>query len=183
MRVRELTIKQQLFIDFLVFFLVGIVLANLLGADSFQKNGSLTRYYLKQFQYAGIQSQELLWHVGCNRLVLFLALLTLGTIPKGKMVHLLFVAWCGFAYGYFCVISISAFGAKGLLLCLLALFPHFFAYVPAYLGLVELSGHRREHAGWRGIMAVVFLFVVLVVGILLESYANPRILQKVLKIF
>ena len=55
MRVRELTIKQQLFIDFLVFFLVGIVLANLLGADSFQKNGSLTRYYLKQFQYAGIQ--------------------------------------------------------------------------------------------------------------------------------
>ena len=57
MRVRELTIKQQLFIDFLVLFLAGIVLANLLGADSFQKNGSLTRYYLKQFQYAEIQPQ------------------------------------------------------------------------------------------------------------------------------
>ena len=58
MRVRELTIKQQLFIDFLVLFLAGIVLANLLGADSFQKNGSLTRYYLKQFQYAEIQRSE-----------------------------------------------------------------------------------------------------------------------------
>ena len=65
----------------------------------------------------------------------------------------------------------------------LALFPHFFAYVPAYLGLVELSGRRREHTGWRRITAVLFLLTVLFVGILLESYANPLILQKVLKIF
>lgn len=183
MRVRELTTKQQLFIDFLLLFLMGIVLANLLGADSFQKNGSLTRYYLKQFQYAEIQSQELLWHVGCKRALLFLALLMFGTIPKGKPVHLLFVAWCGFAYGYFCVMSISAFGARGLLLCILALFPQFFAYVPAYLGLMELSEHRREHTGFRRIMTVVFLLAVLFVGILLESYANPFILQKMLKIF
>lgn len=183
MRVRELTTKQQLFIDFLVFFLTGIVLANLLGADNFQKNGNLTRYYLKQFQYAGIQPQELLWHVGSNRLVLFVALFVLGTISKGKIVHLLFVAWCGFAYGYFCVISICAFGAKGLLLCIMALFPQFFAYVPAYLGLMELSGHRREHTGFRQILSVVFLLAVIFVGILLESYANPLLLQKVLKIF
>ena len=183
MRVRKLPLKQQLFIDFLACFLIGIVLANLLGADSFQKNGNLTRFYLKQFQYADVQAQELLWHVGCNRLLLFLSLLALGTIPKGKLVHILFVAWSGFAYGYFCVISISAFGAKGLLLCLLALFPQFLAYVPAYLGLVQLSEHRREYTGWRGIAAIIFVFVVIFVGILLESYMNPLILQKVLKIF
>lgn len=183
MRVRELSLRQQLFIDFLICFLVGIVLANLLGADSFQQNGSLTRYYLKQFQYTDIQSQELLWHVGSQRLLLFLALLALGTLSKGRLVHVLFVAWSGFAYGYFCVISISAFGAKGLVLCLLALFPQFFAYVPAYLGLVQLSEHRREHAGWKGMAAVVFLLAMMVTGILLESYINPFILQKVLKIF
>lgn len=183
MRVRELSLKQQLFIDFLVFFLVGIILANLLGADGFQKNGGLTRYYLKQFQYTDIHPPELLWHVGCNRLTLFFALLVLGTIPKGKWIHGLFVAWSGFAYGYFCVISITAFGTRGILLCLLALFPQFLAYVPAYLGLVGLSGHRREHAGWKGIMTVLLLLAVLSVGILLESYINPIILQKVLKIF
>ena len=80
MRVRKLPFRQQLFIDFLACFLVGIVFANFMGADSFQKNGSLTRYYLKQFQYAEIQPQELLWHVGSERLTLFLALLILGTI-------------------------------------------------------------------------------------------------------
>ena len=179
MRECKFPLKQQLFIDFLACFLVGIVLANLLGADSFQKNGSLTRYYLKQFQYTDIQSQELLWHVGCNRVVLFLGLLVFGTIPKGKLIHVLFVAWSGFAYGYFCVITISAFGAKGLLLCLLALFPQFLAYVPAYFGLVRLAEHRREHAGWRGMAAIVLLLAVLIVGILLESYINPLILQKI----
>lgn len=180
---RELPLKQQLFIDFLAFFLVGIVLANLLGADSFQKNGSLTRYYLKQFQYTQVQPQEMLWHVGCNRLTLFLALLALGTIPRGKAVHILFVAWSGFAYGYFCVISISAFGVKGLLLCLMALFPQFLLYVPVYLGLVRLSERRREHRGWRGLAAVVFLSAALILGILLESYINPLMIQKMLNIF
>lgn len=183
MRVRGLSLKQQMFLDFLLCFLAGIVLANLLGSDSFQKNGTLTRYYLKQFQYADIRSPELLWHVSCNRLIIFVALLVLGTIPKGKLVHILFVAWSGFAYGYFCVILLSAFGVKGLILCFLALFPQFLAYVPIYLGLVELSMHRREHSGWKGIAAVAFLLLVLVIGILLESYINPSILQKVLKIF
>ena len=183
MRERKLPFKQQLFIDFLVCFLVGIVLANLVGADSFQENGNITRYYLKQFQYADIRSQELLWHVGMHRLVLFLVLLVFAMISKGKLVHVLFVAWSGFAYGYFCVISISAFGAKGLLLCLVALFPQFFAYVPVYLGLVQLSEHRREHTGFRGAAAIAFLMTVSFVGILLESYINPIILQKVLKIF
>lgn len=183
MRVRKLPIKQLLLIDFLAFFLVGIVLANLLRGNTFQQNGSVTRYYLKQFQYTDIESRELLWHVGCNRLVLFASLLALTVVAKGKIVHVLFVAWSGFAYGYFCVISISAFGAKGLLLCLVALFPQFLAYVPAYLGLVQLSERRREHVGWRKTAAVVFLFVILIVGILLESYINPLILQKLLKIF
>ena len=115
--------------------------------------------------------------------VVFASLLALTVVAKGKIVHVLFVAWSGFAYGYFCVISISAFGAKGLLLCLVALFPQFLAYVPAYLGLVQLSERRREHVGWRKTAAVVFLFVILIVGILLESYINPLILQKLLKIF
>ena len=183
MRERKLHLKQLLFIGFLACFLIGIVLANMIGADSFRQIGGLTQYYLKQFQYADIQPQELLWHVGCNRLFLFLTLFMLGMIVKGNLVHVLFVAWSGFAYGYFCVLSISALGTKGFLLCLVALFPQFFAYVPAYLGLVQMSGHRRTYTGWRRAAWIILLLLVLIVGILLESYINPLILQKVLKIF
>lgn len=183
MRVRKLPLKQQLFIDFLAWFLAGIVLSNLIGADSFQKNGTLTRYYFKQFQYTDIRMKDLLWHVGSQRLTLFLALLVLTMIPKGKIVHMLFAAWSGFAYGYFCVVLIGAFGAKGICLCLLSMLPQFLAYVPAYMGLIQLSEHRSEHASFRNVASYLFLFIVLVVGILLESYVNPLILQKVLKIF
>ena len=183
MRVRKLPLKQQLFIDFLAWFLVGIVLSNLIGADSFQKNGNLTRYYLKQFQYTDIRMQDLLWHVGIQRFILFLILLVLKMIPKGKIVHMLFAAWSGFAYGYFCVVLIGAFGAKGICLCLVSMFPQFLAYVPAYLGLIQLSEHRSEHVSIHNVASYLFLLIVLVVGILLESYVNPLILQKVLKIF
>ena len=183
MHVRKLPLKQKLFIDFLVLFLFGIVLANLLGADSFQKNSSLTRYYLKQFQYAEIRTQELLWHVACSRLALFAVVLALGLFSKTILFHALFVAWSGFSYGYFCVLAISAFGAKGLILCVLALFPQFIVYIPVYLGLVQLSERRREHTGWKKFAAVICLLIGMVAGILLESYINPLILQKVLKIF
>lgn len=180
---QELSLRQQLFFDFLACFFVGILLANLLGADIFQENGSLTRYYLKQFQYSGVPSQELLWHVFCNRLTLFLTLLVLGSITRGKLIHAVFVAWSGFAYGYFCVMALCGFGAKGLLLCLLALFPQFLFYVPVYLGLVELSEHCRVHKRFRYLLAVLLLLAGLLIGMLLESYINPIILQKILKFF
>lgn len=180
---RELSLRQRLFLDFLACFLAGILLANFLGADIFQENGSLTRYYLKQFQYADIQGQELLWHVCGNRLTLFFVLLVFGNIPKGKLTHAAFAAWSGFAYGYFCVLALSGFGAKGLLLCLVALFPQFLFYVPVYLGLVELSEHRGEGRRFRYLLAILLLFAGLVIGILLESYINPIILQKILRFF
>lgn len=183
MHLRSIPLKQQLFAEFLICFLAGIILANLLGTDTFQKNGNLTRYYLQQFRYSSIQSKELLWHVGCQRLILILLLLAFSLLPKGKTVHWVFIAWCGFAYGYFCVLLISACEAKGLLLCLVALFPHFCAYIPAYLGMVQLSERRRDQSPWQRLASIGVVLVLMILGILLESYANPVILQKVLSFF
>lgn len=180
---RDLSVKQQLFFDFLGFFLMGIITANFFGAESFQMNGSLTRYFLKQFQYVQIDVEQLLWRVCCNRLAFFTVLVFLLILTKGKLVHVLFVAWSGFAYGYFCVMLISSFGVMGLLLCFFALFPHFFFYVPVYLGLVDLSMCRREFVGWKSLVAGIILLMGLAVGIFLESYMNPIVLQKVLKLF
>lgn len=178
---REFSLRQQLFFGFLACFFVGILTANFLGADIFQENGNLTRYYLKQLQYADIQPQELLWHVCANRLPLFFALLILGSIPRGKLSHAVFVAWSGFAYGYFCVMAICGYGAGGLILCVIALFPQFLFYIPVYLGLIEFAdSHDRKRKGFRYLLAVLLLLAGLFAGILLESYVNPIILQKML---
>ncbi len=178
---KEFSLRQQLFFEFLACFFAGILTANFLGADIFQENGNLTRYYLKQLQYADIAAQELFWHVCANRLPLFVALLLLGGIPRGRLVHAVFVAWSGFAYGYFCVMTISGYGAKGLILCLMALFPQFLLYIPVYLGLVGLVGHRdRKRRGFRFLLVALLLLCGLIAGMLLESYTNPIILQKML---
>ena len=181
-QVRGFSLRQQLFIGFLACFFAGILMANFLGADIFEENGSLTRYYLKQMQYAKIMPQELLWHICASRLPLFSGLLLLGSIPRGKLVHALFVAWSGFAYGYFCVMAICGYGVRGLILCVAALFPQFLLYVPVYLGLVELADCRdRKRRGWRYALAVLLLLTGVFAGILLESYVNPIILQNLLK--
>ncbi len=129
---KEFSLRQQLFFEFLACFFAGILTANFLGADIFQENGNLTRYYLKQLQYADIVAQELFWHVCANRLPLFVALLLLGGIPRGRLVHAVFVAWSGFAYGYFCVMTICGYGARGLILCALWRFFHSFFCIFRY---------------------------------------------------
>lgn len=178
---KELSLRQQLFFEFLACFLAGILIANFLGADIFQENGNLTRYYLKQLQYADITPQELFWHVCAKRLPLFFGLLLLGGIPRGKLIHAVFVAWSGFAYGYFCVMAICGYGVKGLILCLMALFPQFLLYIPVYLGLVELADCRdRKRRGFRFLLAAALLLSGFFAGMLLESYANPMFLQKIL---
>lgn len=183
MRVREWSMRQQLLIDFFLCFLLGILAANLFGIENFQSNGSFTRYFLKQFQYAQLDFYELLWTVGSSRLMLFAALLLVGMLSKGKLVHFGFIAWSGFAFGYFCVMTISGFGAKGLLLCAAVLFPQFLVYVPVYVELALLCIRCRRRERWRLTAACALLFAVFGIGILLESYINPIILQKILNFF
>ena len=183
MQTRELSVRQQIFIIFLVFFLLGIVAANVLSAEDFAQSGSLTRYFLKQFQYTQVNVYEVLWNVCCSRISIFICLLLVGLMRGGKWFYFAFAAWSGFAYGYFCVLAIGAFGSGGLLLCMAALFPQFLFYVPVYLGLVILCVQQRRKDMWHSLTVYLVLFLLLCVGMLLESYINPMILQKMLKIF
>lgn len=180
MQARELSVKQQLFIVFLTCFLAGIVTANFLSVESFQKSGSLTRYFLKQFEYTQISYYDVLWKVGCNRITIFLCLVLAGLMRGGKWFYGVFVAWSGFAYGYFCVLAISAFGSVGLLLCVVALFPQFMIYVPVFVSLCMLCVQQRRRNLWRDMGVYLLLTLALCMGMLLESYINPMILQKIL---
>lgn len=180
MHTRKLSVKQQLFLVFLVCFLLGIVTANILIAEGFRESGSLTRYFLKQFQYTQINFCEVLWNVCCNRLWVFLLLLAVEWMRGGRWFYGAFAAWSGFAYGYFCVLAISVFGSGGLLLCVAALFPQFICYIPVYIGLVMLCVQQRRRDVWRTVAVCLVFFLIWCMGILLESYINPMILQKIL---
>lgn len=180
---QEASVKSILLADFFLLFICGILAANFFGIRLPGDSEGLTLYYLKQFQYAVLDNEELLVHIAGSRIVVFTILLSTGMLRKDLLVHIIFVAWCGFAYGYFCVILIGGFGVKGVLLCVLALFPQFLVYVPDYIGLEAITNRKTFISAGRQIGAILILFLGLLMGILLESYINPWILQKILKFF
>ncbi|MDD6037394.1 MAG: stage II sporulation protein M [bacterium] len=177
---RDISVKNLLMIIFFCFFFVGIITANIIDTNVTNDNGVLTRYYLKQLEYSTWNSNELLVYVAGFRGVLFLSLLLLGILCKGYLIHYLFVAWNGFSYGYFCVATICGFGLYGLLFCIASVIPQFLVYVPVYLYLIGLTNVRRKEVKLSWFGKLFFLIVLLLLGILLESYINPTILKKIL---
>ena len=183
MRKPEWSLKQQLFMVFLVFFVVGIVVVNVTATEMIQNQNALFQYFLKQFQYAKVDAYDLLWCVTWQRVQILCLLLLFGMCVFYKWFYGLFVAWSGFAWGYFCVLALGCFGAKGFLLCIVALFPQYLFYVPTFLLLVEIYMHRGMYKGKKRIGMYAVIFSSLLIGILLEAYVNPVFLQKILKIF
>lgn len=180
---QEASVRSILLTDFFLLFICGIFAANFFGIGLSGDSEGLTLYYLKQFQYAVLDKEELLVHIAGSRIILFAVLLSIGMLRKDLLIHLIFVAWCGFAYGYFCVILIGGFGAKGVLLCIAVLFPQFLVYVPDYIGLEAVTNYKKMISKGKQFVIILVLFLGLLLGILLESYINPWILQKILKLF
>jgi hypothetical protein len=174
---REFSWKRQLLLIFLVCFLLGVLLV-CFGMDSFAEQGGK---YLSSMERELPRSAELLIYVAVRRLLVFFALLCFGTGSGGKRVHGLFILWSGFSYGCFCMLCLGSFGARGLLLGLLSVFPQCLLYIPVYLGLVEFS-RRHGIRWWKKVLWLLVLILLLEVGILLESYVAPIILQKIVKI-
>ncbi len=181
MHPQRLSMRQWLAAVFFVSFVAGIFAGNFWGITDFSGGAAESRSYVQQLSDTAVSSHALLWHVCCVRGGIGAALFVLAALTRGRCVHSCFVAWNGFAYGYFCVMVIAAFAAKGLLVCAAAVFPQLLAYVPYFLVLVEWSTHRRTREHLRDLFVGLLLTLFLCAGILLESYINPSILQKLLK--
>jgi hypothetical protein len=178
---RERFKKPQLLLGFLLCFPAGILLANLTGSDSRALQNELTLTYLGVLGDATPGFVELFFYVAMRRALLFFALLIFGTGSRGIWAHRLLAAWSGLSYGYFCVLTVSAAGGWGILLGFFSLFPQCLLYVPVYLGLLELGLGETDKGRPKRLLCVFFLMILLLAGILLESYANPILLRKILK--
>ena len=175
-------------------FLVGILLANICGKEKLEQFGIFNTYYIQQFQYAKIQASDLLAYILEIRVpvlgILVLASMTGFWYP----IQILFVVWNGGILGFLCVSGIMNLGAGAILLIGTALFPQYIFYVVMYVLLVETlsqlhapkeiyqTGKGERKRLWflltAGLIAAIFLL-----GILAETYINPFLLKKVIKIF
>lgn len=182
---RKITVYHLDMVFFLTFF-VGIMWANLLGENSKNRFFMLNEYYIQQLKYMEIENTNLLLFILEKRIPVFILLILLSFTAAGILTQMVLVSYFGVSFGFLCVMAITNFGWKGLIYTAGFLFPHYIFYLIWYLLFLKVLKNRKDgvHTGKKESLGQTgILILIVVVGILLESYVNPMILQKILKVF
>ncbi len=188
---------------FLFGFFVGVFLVNMWKDVFINSTGFFDEEMLYEMKYTRINFEKFLVYVLKQRLMLFLGLAIGATTYFGiAMVYGAF-AWFGFAGGIFMASVAVRYGFKGILLVVGVFLPHFLIYIPAFRILLnwcynicctmyfpaklqerwEVQYRSKKRYILSQIGYLFFLLLVVIIGILVESYVNPILLAKILKNF
>ena len=137
--------------------------------------GILSEYFLNQYSADDIETAEYLWYVVRIRMAPVLLLGALGCTRLRKGVVAAFILWTGFSSGLLFTSAVIKMGVKGIILCLIALIPQFLFYAAGYLALLWYL-YTYPQIRWNLTKTVIFL-LLLAVGMLLECYVNPVLMQ------
>lgn len=178
--VRLYKYKNKLLPAFLaVGFLAGMLYENLISRSrgmsiELWESGFLTRYLQTE-----IVAEEYLWYVIKLRVLPLLGLCILGTFRWRKIIVAAGLLWTGFLTGILTVSAVMQLGIKGILFCIVALFPHMVFYGMAY-GIILLYLYHYPRKQWN-VSKTVFVILMLFLGVVLETYVNPFLMRWVLK--
>jgi len=188
---------------FLFGFFVGAFIMNLWKSDFLTGAGFLDEEMLYQMKYTKIDSELFFFYVLKKRLFLFFIIALLATTYLGIVVTYGAILWFGFAGGMIMAAIAIRYGLKGIFLILASFLPHYILYIPAFFIMLnwcyriccimyfparvyeqQSQIHRNKKMFWlrKGVQFLLLVMVV-IIGILLESYVNPVFLTNLLKIF
>lgn len=179
---------------FFLAFLCGVICANVLGIASGRELGAMNEYFMNRYMYADIQGRELFLYLFYERVPEFFMLLVLSVGIYGTLVIDGYVSCLCFSVGFLSVISIMNYGMKGVLLMAGFFLPQWLLYVMVlavwYYGLRSYKRQKKEYLPEkrrkrRGVQYAVYFgaaFFLLCGGLFMESYVNPFLLQKIIRL-
>ena len=183
---------------FLAGVLAGILMMNLGKSILLENTGLLDEYTLYHMKYMTVDSSALFYYVLCLRMKTAITLAILGTTYLGLVVCAGTTFWYGLSAGAFLSAAVIRYGLKGILFACVGILPQYLVYAPVFVILVMWcealnrsiyfpNSSVTEGNGdipWLKRLAQLLLILgVLLLGCLLESFANPGLLGKFLKIF
>jgi len=177
--VKILHTRKQLFAFFMPGFLLGILYVNLIMKQYTAEPGIFSDYFLKQYQSVSIVAEEYIWYLIKIRAVPFLILLGLAFTKMRKAASIAFLVWTGFSSGMLLSMAVLSMGIKGSILCIVGILPQFLLYVPAYMVIIWYS-YTYPQNKWNT-QKSIFLGLTMLVGIILEAYVNPILMQGYLR--
>ena len=181
---------------FLMGFLLGTVLPNVLWKTKNGQEAAASLYFLTTFMDTGISGKEYLLEILKVRGSYLMLCVLCGFSIFGVPLSVVSSCILGLQTGAVLSVSVLQFGLTGGLVGLGFLMPHDLIYVPVWLMIMEeIFRKSREIWAKDGMLAVRFreyclrtavLSLVYSIGILLECYVNPILVEKmteVLKFF
>ena len=173
MKIRES--RKFLVLFCMVGFFFGIIYANLISKDYITSKGIFNDFFLNQYSQTEIDVAEYIWYVAKIRIEPVILAGTLGCTKLRKAVVAAILLWTGFSGGMLMTSAVLKIGLKGLILCLVALMPHFLFYIAGYMILLWYL-FTYPNARWN-LSKTVSMVLFIAVGILLECYVNPVLMQ------
>lgn len=196
--------SQKNFYYVIYLFMIGLFLGILIvnaGYDTWIRNGSLlgTEMILR-LKNSVPDGGELFGYIMKHRLFTVFMLGILGTTMIGIPAVCGYVCYTGLAAGCLLSVAVIRYGIRGLLLMAAGVFPQGLLLIPAYIALFIWTlnvnrilyakspyGDHYIRAGRQSYLKkgieMIGIVAVVIIGCLLESYVNPRMLYFILKIF
>lgn len=181
--------KNQMEILFVVGFVLGVVLPNLLWKTELEEKGLPGLYLLTRVSRGLPANPEYFFYVLKTRGSIFALCMLCGLSVFGLPVSAVASVWLGFLMGAVLTVSLLEFGVEGLFLAGALFFPQYVIYVPVSLALYRRSfqisvkcwknqrlaaTERREYG-----MFCAMAGVLLAAGMFLESYINPVLIETI----
>lgn len=172
-------------------FLVGILIMNFLSEQMLTESGIFNQTTINRLKYLEIDGKQFFPYVLKSRIKEYLLLILLSTTGIGLIGIYLDIVWTGLLTGMFLTATAIKFGMKGMLLIVAGILPHQLLLFPAGFMLLgwcyenccqKCFPNKKEYYIRQGII-LVWIFAVLLIGCILESYVNPLLLYEMIKIF
>ncbi len=167
-------IKKVFLAIFISGLIMGIIYVNVWAANYLTITGIFNEFYLNEYLVAsGSSFAYILYLLRIRMLPLVMLGLFVHTKMRRVIVSLFFV-WTGFLWGIYTSMGVVILGVKGVLFCIIALFPHMICYIPAYLILLVYM-YDYPQSSWNIYKASAFT-ACLTIGIFLECTVSPVVL-------
>ncbi len=160
--------------------LTGFFMAHLIEKEFLTTYGLFTEFHLKYFANTKMDNNLLLWNILWGRLKLLAVVCVLLRIPKKVSIILLIKSLACFAFGLYMGICFVTMRGLGILISLVAIFPHGILYVLVFLlakkeGVIYYNKKRERFLHYIGL--VILILALLCTAVIFEVYIGTPVLK------
>lgn len=162
--------------------LLGIMVIVLTGSRFWFEDGILGSETLERLRSMDIHGSHFFMYLLVRHLAVTGVLLLLSNTMYGRFAVKCFILWQGVLFGMYAAAACMQYQLRGALFVSGSLFPHQFVLIPSYVLLIYWclnEQYIRRRKPWL----VLWIFIGIALGCLLESYVNPILIKDILQFF